>query len=235
MYKILVIEDDEALRKLVCQYLDKYGYITVKATDFHNIDSYIEKTEADLVLLDINLPYFDGYFLCRLIRKKSKVPIIILSARNGEMDQVLALELGADDYLVKPFNFEIMHAKIKAALRRAHGEYSIKDDSSLSNNGLEINEQTFKISFGSKSADLSKNEFKLLKVLIQSKDKIVSRESILEALWDDSSFVDDNTLTVNVTRIKGKLQELGITNAIKTKRGAGYLFNSDFSEGEKND
>ncbi len=235
MKKILVIEDDEKIRDMICGHLKRYGFATLYTDDFRNIESYLEKNDAHIVILDINLPYFDGFFVLRLIRKKSNIPVIILSARNGDMDQILGIELGADDYIVKPFNLDVLLAKIKSAVRRTYGEYSSKDEDVLTVNGLSLDADSFKMSYNGKVSDLSKNEFKLLKVLMDNSDKVVSRERILEELWDDTTFVDDNTLTVNVTRIKAKLSDIGISNVIKTKRGAGYMLSSDFTQGGADD
>lgn len=235
MKKILIIEDDIKIRDMICEHLNRYGFEASYTEDFRNIESILQKTDAHLIILDINLPYYDGFFILRLIRKKSNMPVIILSARNGDMDQVLGIELGADDYIVKPFNLDVLLARIKSALRRSYGEYSLKEDNSLIINGLSLDSDSFKMSYKNRSLDLSKNEFKLLKILIENAGKVVSREKILEELWDDTTFVDDNTLTVNVTRIKTKLAEIGVNNAIMTKRGAGYLLSSNFSEGENDD
>lgn len=228
MYKIMVIEDDEKLRQLIKECLLKYGYTPICVEDFKSIEEQFEKENPHMVILDINIPYFDGFYLCRIFRRKSKIPIIISSARNGEMDQVMGIELGADDYITKPFNIELLYIKVKAALRRAYGEYAETGPkkATLSVEGLSLDESSFKIYYKDLSADLSKNEFKLMKKFLENPDIIIPREDLLSELWDDSSFVDDNTLTVNVTRIKAKLLELGIKDVIKTKRGSGYIFDT---------
>ncbi|MDP4143340.1 MAG: response regulator transcription factor [Bacillota bacterium] len=224
MYKLMLIEDDIKLRELTKEYIEKFGYDVFEIKEFHNIEEQFKELKPDIVLLDINLPYFDGFYLCRAIRKESNIPIIITSARSGDMDQVMAIELGADDYITKPFKFEILLAKIKAALRRAYGEYSAKEDI-LKVNKLILDENSFKMSYGEKCVELSKNEYKLVKKFIENKDRFISREELFKELWDYSTFVDDNTLTVNVTRIKNKFLELGLRDIIKTKRGVGYIFN----------
>jgi DNA-binding response OmpR family regulator len=226
MYKLLIIEDDEKLQSLLKEYLEKYGYCVSTITDFRDIERQFEKVHPDLVLLDINLPCSDGYYLCRSIRRKSCVPILIISARSGEMEQILGIESGADDYIVKPVNPEILLSKIKAVFRRYSGEYSGKGGPELSICGFSLDESTFRMTWRNRFSELSKNEFKLIRKLAGKKDRIVTREELLEELWDDSTFVDDNTLTVNVTRVKAKLAELGLTDVIRTKRGAGYLFDS---------
>jgi len=235
MYKILIIEDDEKLRNLTRENLERYDYQVSIIEDFRKVEQQLAELKPDLVILDINLPYYDGFYLCRLIRKKSKVPIIIISARSGDLEQVMGIELGADDYVTKPFSSELLLAKVKSALRRAYGEYTINKDQQLSVKGLVLNPDSFKMSYKGLELELSKNEFKLLKKLLENGGKIVSRENLLVELWDDSSFVDDNTLTVNVTRVKQKCEELGIRSAIKTKRGVGYSFNPEALKGVDNE
>jgi len=196
----------------------------VTADDFENLEEQFKKASPHLVILDINLPYFDGFYYCRSFRQVSRVPIIIISARNGASEQVMGIELGADDYITKPFDIEILHAKIKGVLRRCYGEYS--DKGNIKVKGMELFEDSFKLSYLNKSVELTKNEMKLIKKLMENSDKVVSREELLETLWDEACFADDNSLTVNVTRIKAKLSELGIQGIIKTKRGVGYLLDS---------
>lgn len=233
-FKIMVIEDDEKLRELVRECLERYGYLPVCVSDFQNIEPQFQQEDPHLVILDITLPYFDGFYLCRIFRRKSKIPILIVSARSGEMDQVMGIELGADDYIIKPFSTELLLAKIKAALRRSYGEYAEPDDRSqcLCVKGITLDESSFRLQYNGDSCDLSKNEFKLVKKFLENRDKILSREELLAELWDDSSFVDDNTLTVNVTRVKNKLANLGIQAAIRTKRGSGYFFDTASMEEE---
>lgn len=224
MYKIMLIEDDMKLSSMIKEYIERYGYIVYEQDDFNNIENEFDKISPHLVLLDINLPYFDGFYICRALRKKSNLPIIITSARSGEMDQVMAIELGADDYITKPLRLELLLAKIKAALRRVYGEYAAKEEKELSVGQLYLDSSNFKVCFKGKNIDLSKNEYKLLKKIIENKNRIITREELFEELWDDFTFVDDNTLTVNMTRIKTKLADFGIKDVIKTKRGVGYIF-----------
>jgi DNA-binding response OmpR family regulator len=235
MFKIMVIEDDKKLSSLIVDSLNKYGYNTYRVQDFNNIGSSFDEEKPQLVLLDINLPYYDGFYFCRLFRKKSKIPIIIMSARSGDVEQIMGIELGADDYVVKPFNINVLIAKIKAALRRTYGEFSETEQNNKvnfeENFPINLDAKSFKVTFNQKVAELSKNEFKLMKKLLDNKNTVISREELLSELWDDSSFVDDNTLTVNITRVKNKLSELGIDNVIKTKRGAGYIFDTSSLEG----
>jgi DNA-binding response OmpR family regulator len=231
MYTCMLIEDDVELCSLMKEYLEKYNYTVFEQKDFRNLEEQFDSIHPDFVLLDINLPYYDGFYLCRAFRKKSRVPIIITSARSGDIDQVMAIELGADDYLIKPFAFEVLLAKVKAALRRTYGEYANREQR-LSVGGLVLDENSLNMSYQEKIVELSKNEYKLIKKFIENKDRIITREELFEEIWDDASFVDDNTLTVNISRIKNKFLQLGIKDGIKTKRGVGYLFHYQVIEGE---
>lgn len=231
MYKIMLIEDDMKLSSMMKEYIEKYGYIVSEQKDFNNIEKEFDEINPQLVLLDINLPYYDGFYICRALRRKSSVPIIITSARSGEMDQVMAMELGADDYVTKPLKLEILLAKVKATLRRVYGEYSVKESMEIRVGQLYVDSNNFKICFKGKNIDLSKNEYKLVKKIIENRDRVSTREELFLELWDDQNFVDDNTLTVNITRIKSKLLELGIKDIIKTKRGIGYIFDYSVLEG----
>lgn len=224
MYKIFVIEDDEKLKNHIKEYLEKYDFEVYCVNNFKDIDKEFLEINPDLVLLDINLPYYDGFYFCRNFRKTSNVPIIITSARNTDTEQIMGIELGADDYIVKPFSLQILLVKIKACLRRTYGEYIDKKYISINVNGLTLDENKFMMLLDNKEIELSKNEFKLIKKLLENKNEVVKREVLLEVLWDDCAFVDDNTLTVNVTRVKNKLKEIGIKDAVKTKRGVGYVF-----------
>lgn len=231
MYKIMIIEDDNKIRKLMCEKLNQYNYETVVVDEFSNIkEKYLEE-KPDLILLDINLPNYDGFFWCREIRTVSKVPIIFVSARFSDMDQVLAIEHGGDDYIVKPFSFDLLLAKIKSVLRRAYGEYRDSESLDLVNlEGLYIMKSQSSIRYGEVEAELSKKEFRLLNILAENIDEIVSREELLEELWDDTEFVDDNTLSVNITRLRKRMEDIGIFDSIKTKRGQGYLLKNTWGD-----
>ncbi|MBU3102343.1 MULTISPECIES: response regulator transcription factor [Clostridium] len=219
MNKILVIEDDIKLSSFIKEFIEKYAYNVVLINDFNNIETEFFETKPDLILLDINLPYSDGFQLCRAFRRESDVPIIFISARSSEFEQIRGLEMGADDYIVKPFSFELLLAKIQASFRRVCGEYK-------SSNGLLLNKKNFEISINNNVLELSKKEFQLLNKLVLNEDVIVTREELLEELWDETFFVDDHTLTVNVTRLRNKLAMLGLLDVIKTKRGLGYIYQS---------
>ncbi|MEW8955450.1 response regulator transcription factor [Clostridium sp.] len=234
MYKILIIEDDAKLSSFTKEYLERYNYSVYEVTDFNNIEEEFQSIKPDLLLLDINLPYYDGFYFCRALRKNSNIPIIIISARSNDMDQVMAIELGADDYVTKPFKLEILLSKVKAALRRTYGEYAIRENNQLNVGDIYIDEDNFKLLYEGREVELSKNEFKLIKKLIEKKNRIVSREELFQELWDDYNFVDDNTLTVNITRLKNKFLSLGVKNIIKTKRGVGYILDYRALDGGRN-
>lgn len=235
MYKIMLIEDDIVLSSMIKEYIEKYGYIVYEQKEFDNIEKKFDEIKPHLVLLDINLPYYDGFYICRAIRKKSSVPIIITSARSGEMDQVMAIEFGADDYITKPLKLEVLLAKVKAAFRRVYGEYSAKESNDLLMGKLRLDTNNFNMCYNKKNVELSKNEYKIIKKFVENKDRVITREELFEELWDDLTFVDDNTLTVNITRVKAKFMELGINDIIKNKRGVGYIFNYSKLEGEDNE
>ena len=227
MAKIMLIEDDRMLAKQIKDVLSSLEYEVVLVEQFQRVEEQFQEEQPDMVILDINLPYFDGNYYCRIFRRKSKIPILITSARNSDMDQIFSMELGADDYLIKPFSLPVLIAKVNALLRRTYGELSSNQETLEKDVcGIYLDEKGFKVTYGGKTEELSKNEYKLLKQFLQKKDEVVSREQLLEELWDESSFVDDNTLTVNVTRLKNKLILLGLEQVIKTKRGAGYIFDT---------
>ncbi|MDY0410074.1 response regulator transcription factor [Virgibacillus soli] len=223
-YKVMLVEDDLQLSKLIQENLERYGYDVYKPKNFFNIVNEFINIKPDLVLLDINLPYYDGFFLCRSFRKQSNVPIIIISARNQELDQIMAIELGADDYITKPFTFGLLQTKVKSIIRRIYGEYSTLDITNTCVGELCIDGKMLTLTFQEKKVELSKNEYRLLKKLMDNYGDFVSREELIEEVWDSVTFVDDNTLTVNISRIKNILYRLGFDDIIKSKRGVGYMF-----------
>lgn len=224
MYKIFLIEDDSKLSHLVKEKLESYEYIVRAVEGFSNIKSEFIDFEPDLVILDINLPKYDGFFWCREMRSISNVPIIFLSARDSDMDQVLAIENGGDDYLVKPFSFDLLLAKIKCVLRRTYGEYSNNSDLDIKEiEGLYLYRLQNAIEKDKKKIEISNKEFALLDLLSQNLGEIVTRDELLMEIWDDKDFVDDNTLSVNINRLRKKLEIIGVKNSIITKRGQGYL------------
>ncbi|MDB1922758.1 response regulator transcription factor [Clostridium tertium] len=222
--KIFIIEDEEKIRNELCTFLNKYGYETSYSLDFENILEEFMKDKYHLVLLDINLPYYDGYYICREIRKRSSIPIIVVTSRDSEVDELMSMNLGADDFITKPYNTQILLARISSIIRRA---YNNSDSEVLEYRGLIHNLSTSEAEFDNKRIELSKNESRILYVLIKNKEKIVSRNEIIESLWQSDEFVDDNTLTVNINRLRKKLEEIGAIDYLKTKRGQGYILICD--------
>lgn len=219
----MIVEDDQKISKLLQSHISKYGYEGVITEEFEHVLDQFEDIQPDLVLLDINLPSFDGYYWCRQIRTVSTCPIIFISARSGEMEQVMALEHGADDYITKPFHYEVVMAKIRSHLRRIYGEYAPKAEARIiEQSGLILYPERMELQLHQATCTLSKKEAVLLEILMQRSPNIVSRGKILEKLWDDYTYVDDNTLSVNITRVRKKLEGIGIKNALETVRGAGY-------------
>ena len=221
MKKIIIIEDDENIRNELKTFLSKYGYEVEAPGEFSNIIEYIKEKSPSLILLDINLPVFDGYYICREIRKISDVPIIIVTSRDSDMDEIMSINLGADDFITKPYNTEILLARISSILRRTYGK-SIPQDV-LTYKGLNLNLSSGSITYNNLNVELTKNELKILFYLMKNKGKIVSRESLMDYLWNSDFFVDDNTLSVNVTRLRKKLEDIGLKNIIETRRGLGYI------------
>ncbi|GAA0354521.1 response regulator transcription factor [Bacillus horti] len=222
--KILIVEDDLNIASLLKEQIDKYGFSVQISENFDQIDSEFLQYKPDLVLLDVNLPKFDGFYWCRKLRSLSTCPILFISARDGEMDQIMALEYGADDYITKPFHTEVIMAKIRSHLRRAYGSYaaSAEQERVVKWEQVMLYPERLQLEYKGKSVQLSKKEADLMELLMKRDGKVASRESILEKLWDEQHFVDDNTLNVNVTRLRQRLQELGLTNALETVRGFGY-------------
>ncbi|MBL0388714.1 response regulator transcription factor [Tumebacillus sp. ITR2] len=227
-YNICIVEDDQKVAELLQTQLVRFGYEATVIGNLEGIDAEVLACKPHLVLLDINLPYYDGFYWCRRIRQHSKVPIVYISARSGEMDLVLALESGGDDYLTKPFHPEVMMAKLRALLRRTYGEYAEAptNEDEVEVQGLVLDVHRHTVRSASTSGEivlsLSATEAGLLRRLMEAQGKIVSRDDLLGALWDDTQFVDDNTLTVNIARVRRKLEELGLPTAIVTVRGQGY-------------
>ena len=221
MYNITIVEDSDIIREELKKLLSKYGYNINTPTNFENIIEEVHSSKPDLILLDINLPYFDGYHICREIRKTSKVPIIIVTSRNSDMDELMSMNLGADDFVTKPYNTQILLVRIEALLRRTYGREEQSNKLTYKNFELDLSKGI--LISGDKKLEITKNEIKILSYLIEHKGEIVSREDLMEHLWNSDYYVDDNTLSVNVTRIRKKLQELGIENVIETRRGLGYI------------
>ena len=221
MQKILIIEDDEKLRCELETFLNKNGFVATSLKKFDNAVEDILKIQADLLLLDINLPYTDGEFICKEIRKTSNVPIIMVTSRDSEMDELLSLNYGADQYVTKPYNIQILLAKIVGLLKRNQNAGNNPDkidcgEFVLNTAGRIIEKEDNKV-------ELTKNEYKILEYLVLHRQQVISRDEIMDYLWESEEFVDDNTLNVNIKRLRMKLEELGLTDQIETRRGQGYL------------
>jgi len=221
MYKILIVEDDGVISKSLKDHLYKWGFEAAEILDFHQVVNAFVDYDPQLVLMDISLPFFNGYHWCSEIRKVSKVPIIFISSTSDNMNIVMAMNMGGDDFIAKPFDLSVVVAKIQALLRRT---YSFQGQMNfLEHKGAILNLGDASITYEDQKVELSKNELKTLHILLENKGKAVSRDILMKGLWDSDCFVDDNTLTVNITRLRKKLDEAGLTDFIATKKGIGYL------------
>ncbi len=221
MQKILIVEDDEKLSKELEKFLSQNGYEISRITSFENIINDILNSKCNMVLLDINLPGNNGEYICKEVRKISEVPIVMITNVDSELDQLISLNYGADDYITKPFNIQILLAKIATILKRTNSNN--KDQSKIDCKDFILNLSKSTIEKEEKEIELTKNEFKIIYYLVQNRGKIVPREEIMSYLWDSEMFVDDNTLTVNITRIRNKLEEINLKDILETRRGQGYI------------
>lgn len=220
MPTVFLVEDDEAIRGELSRLLGRYGYECLSSDDYENLADVILKAAPQLVLLDINLPVYDGYFVCRELRRRSQIPVIIVTSRDSEADELMSMNLGADDFITKPYNTQILLARIAAVMKRA---YPSAPPQVLSHRGLQLDLSRGEASCGEKTVELTKNEMKILHTLLSSRGRILTRGELMNALWQTDEFVDDNTLTVNVNRLRKKLESLGLNDYLVTKRGQGYL------------
>lgn len=218
--RIMIIEDDPKIRQELSEFLNRYGYDPVFPDSFEHITTSILANPPDLILLDINLPIYDGYYICREIRKQSDVPIIIVTSRDSEFDELMSMNLGADDYITKPYNTQILLARIASVLKRANPSAG---STAMSHNGLTLDLSRSVIQSARGETELTKNEVGILRLLLSHQNEIVSREAIMNALWQSDAFVDDNTLTVNINRLRRKISEIGLKDYLVTKRGQGYM------------
>lgn len=218
--KIFIIEDEEKIRIELSELLNRYGYEANYSNDFENIVEIALESNSHIILLDINLPYYDGYYICREIRKKSNIPIIVVTSRNSEVDELMSMNLGADDFVTKPYNTQILLARISSLLRRT---YQNMDLEIFEFKGLKYSMSTSEMEFNNIKVELTKNESRILYTLIKNREKIVSRNDLMKSLWQNDEFVDDNTLTVNINRLRKKLEEVGAVGYLQTKRGQGYI------------
>ena len=220
MNKVFIIEDDVKINEQLGSFLKRYGYEVATSFDFENIVDIALEENPKIILLDINLPVFDGYYICKEIRKQSNVPIIVVTSRDTEMDELISMNLGADDFITKPDNAAILLARIESIIRRVYGNNSMEI---YEYNGLRYNLSTSEMEYEGNKSDLTKNESRILYTLIKNKGKIVSRSELMKYLWQNDEFVDDNTLTVNINRLRKKMEEIGANNMLTTKRGQGYI------------
>lgn len=222
MFKIFVVEDDEKIADIIVQNLSKAGYSCIAAKLLSDIIPEFIEYKPDLVLLDIILPFFDGYYWCGKIRLLSKVPVIFISSKSEDMDIIIATNMGGDEYIVKPFSMDILQAKVGGLLRRTYS-YDNSEMDIISHEGLIFNIGSGVVSANGSSVELTKNEAQILALLLKNRGNTVSRERIMRSLWKEASFIDDNTLTVNMTRLRKKLHSLGLENYIETKKNLGYM------------
>jgi DNA-binding response OmpR family regulator len=222
MYKIYIVEDDEKIKNELSTLLEKYGYKCETIKNFDNVVEDVLNSNAHLVLLDLNLPLFDGYYVCKQIRKTSNVPIIVVTSKDSETDELMSMNLGADDFVTKPYNTQILLSRIASLLKRA---YNTESSNVLSYNNLrlDVSKSIAKNEESTEEVELTKNELKILYILVKNPGQIISREKIMEELWQSEEFVDDNTLTVNINRLRKKLEDIGLENMLTTKRGQGYM------------
>lgn len=221
MYRILIVEDDEIIAGLVKKHLESWGYQVDLISDFSQVLAEFVRKDPQLVLLDLKLPFFNGFHWCEEIRKISQVPVIFLSSTADNMNMVMAMSRGADDFIAKPFDLEVLAAKVQAILRRT---YSFGNTSNLMEyKGTVLNLGNGTLTVGEQKLELTKNELKILQILYEHRGQVVSRDAIMTRLWESDSFVDDNTLTVNVTRLRKKIEGTGLKGFILTKKGMGYM------------
>ena len=221
MYRILIVEDDSTIAEALKRHLEGWDHETVIAEDFKNIMAEYTRVEPDLVLLDIGLPFYNGFYWCSQIRQVSDVPIIFISSASDNMNIVMAMNMGGDEFIEKPFDLHVVTAKVQAHLRRA---YSYRGRASLmEDRGWNLNLADATVTYQNRKTDLTKNEFKIFQCLLENAGKIVTRDEIIARLWESDAFIDENTLTVNVARLRKKLAQIGLEEAVVTKKGIGYM------------
>lgn len=221
MYRILIVEDDRVIAQTLASHLCRWDYETKCVEDFKNVAKEFRQYDPQLVLLDIMLPFFNGFHWCQEIRRFSKAPIVFLSSANDNMNIVMAMNMGGDEFIEKPFDLNVVTAKVQAILRRTYSFQGTVNVMEYRGAVLNLNDATFVK--GGQKAELTKNEFRILQMLLENAGRIVSRDSIITRLWESDEFIDDNTLTVNVARLRKKLELIGLAGMIKTKKGIGYM------------
>ena len=220
---IFIIEDDQSLSNEIKLALSKWGYSVGQVNDFENITNEVLDSNPKLILMDINLPSYDGFYWCSQIRNFMKVPIIFISSRDNDMDIIMSINMGGDDYITKPFSPQVLVAKIQAILRRTYSYSNDLKSDVIKFKDITLNIVEDKLYFKGENVDLTKNELKIMNILMSNQEKIVSREEIIEELWDTDEFISENTLTVNVNRLRKKLNSIGLEDVIETKKGQGYI------------
>ncbi|MCI5643103.1 MAG: response regulator transcription factor [Peptoniphilus sp.] len=218
-WKIFLVEDDKVIAEEIERYLKIWNYEIKRVQDFQNIFNEFKNFHPDLVLMDVTLPFFNGYHWCKVIRDNSKVPILFISAADENLNLIMAMDLGADDYLTKPFDLEVLQIKIRALLRRTYEYFETKN---IYYRDIILKCDSMIVSIKDREIELTKNEFKILEVLLEKPGKIISRDEIIDRIWQTDSYIDDNTLTVNIMRLRKKLEDIQIFELIKTKKGLGY-------------
>ncbi len=220
MYRILIVEDDSTIASNVAAHLERWDYETKQIEDFKCVMEAFQQFDPQLVILDIGLPFYNGFYWCQEIRKISSVPILFLSSMNDNMNIVMAMNMGGDEFIEKPFDLNVLTAKVQALLRRA---YSFQGNVNvLEHEGMLLNLNDASLSYKGEKISLTKNEFRILQMLMENSGKIIARDDIIARLWESDAFIDDNTLTVNVARLRKKLENVGMEGRIKTKKGIGY-------------
>lgn len=221
MYRILIVEDDSTIASNVVAHLERWDYETKQIEDFKCVMEAFQQFDPQLVILDIGLPFYNGFYWCQEIRKISSVSILFLSSMNDNMNIVMAMNMGGDEFIEKPFDLNVVTAKVQAVLRRT---YEFRGTADIMEwNGAILNLADATVLYQDQKQELTKNEFKILQMLLENTGKIVSRESIMTRLWDSNEFIDDNTLTVNVARLRKKMEQIGLGGKIITKKGIGYM------------
>ncbi len=223
MQKVFIVEDDKQIRDELVILLSRNKYEVITSTDFRTVVEDVLVAVPDIVLLDLNLPYVDGHVICRELRDRSDVGIIVVTSRNSDLDELMSMNLGADDFITKPYSPQILLARIASVLRRSD---KVASTLLFSYEGLELDPAKSQVTYGEQSAELTKNEMRILQVLMQHAENIVSREEMQNELWQSDQFIDDNTLTVNVNRLRSTLARIGVKDYLHTKRGLGYYIKS---------
>ena len=218
--RIFIIEDDVKIRNELKAFLEKYGYECMASDGFDNVVDDALSSKSHLILLDLNLPLYDGYHICREIRRSSDVPIIMVTSRDSDSDELMSMTLGADDFITKPYNTQVLLAHIQSVLKRA---YHTESSKTIEHKGVVLDVSKSLVRFKDRQVDLTKNELRILYILMDNRDTIISRDDIMSDLWQSDEFVDDNTLTVNINRLRKKLEGIGIEDFLVTKRGQGYM------------